>query len=108
MKKKVYQPIVRKPVAKFYYKGSHTHPVRRTVVIIEDRPDVIVGYEFRVGSTVRSRQEAMKTVRSYKKSRIAKWGDYSRLRMSSKTFLKDPEESTLERCSLLKMLREGA
>lgn len=89
--------MAKKPVARFYYQGSHTHPVRRTVLIIEERADMIIGYELREGSTVRTIKEAMKVVKSYRKDRIPNWGDYSRLRMTSKTILKNPQETTLER-----------
>ncbi len=105
---KTYDLVSSKPVARFYYKGNHTHPVRRTVLIIEDREDMIVGYEVREGSTVRTVPECLETIKSYRKDRIAKWGDYSRLRMSSKTFLKDPDASTLEREPILSMFTEGA
>ena len=105
---KVYEPISHKPVAKFYYQGHHSHPVRRTVLIIEDKEDMIVGYEFREGDTIRTVNEALRSVKSFRKDRIAKWGDYSRLRMSSKTFLKDPTESTLERFPIVSMFSDGA
>jgi hypothetical protein len=38
---KSYKPVARLPVAKFYYQGNHTHPVRRTVLIIEDTKESI-------------------------------------------------------------------
>jgi hypothetical protein len=107
-KRKTYDLVTHKPVARFYYKGQHSHPVRRTVLIIEDRDDMIVGYEIRVGDTVRTVSEALDSVKSYRKDRIAKWGDYSRLRMSSKTFMKDPNETTLERFPIMSMFKEGA
>lgn len=98
----------KKPVARFYYQGSHTHPVRRTILVIEETSDKLVGYELREGTTVRDIPEALKVVKSYRKDRIPKWGDYSRLRMTSKTVLKDPEASTLERSSIISIFREGA
>lgn len=106
--KKLYDLVMKKPVARFYYKGKHSHPVRRTVLVIEDREDMIIGYEIRVGNTVRSVSEARDSVKSFRKDRIAKWGDYSRLRMSSKTFMKDPNETTLERLPIMTMFTEGA
>lgn len=105
---KVYDLVSKKPVARFYYQGKHTHPVRRTVLVIEDRENMIVGYEVREGGTVREVSEALSCVKSYRKDRIAKYGDYSRLRMSSKTYLKDPKESTLERQPIVTMFTEGA
>jgi len=106
--KKIYDLVTKKPVARFYYQGKHSHPVRRTVLVIEDREDMIIGYEIRVGNTVRDVSEARDSVKSFRKDRIAKWGDYSRLRMSSKTFMKDPNESTLERLPIMTMFTEGA
>lgn len=106
--KKTYDLVTKKPVARFYYQGKHSHPVRRTVLVIEDREDMIVGYEIRVGNTVRTVAEALDSVKSYRKDRIAKWGDYSRLRMSSKTFMKDPNETTLERLPIMTMFTDGA
>jgi hypothetical protein len=104
----VYDLVKKQPVARFYYKGGHTHPVRRTVLVIEETPTLIKGYEFREGSTVRDADAAMLNVKSYRKDRIAKWGDYKRLRMSYKTFLKSPKASTLERFPILVMFKEGA
>jgi len=106
--KKTYDLVAQKPVARFYYKGKHSHPVRRTVLVIEDRENMIVGYEIREGATVRTVAETLGIVKSYRKDRIAKWGDYKRLRMSSKTFMKDPNESTLERSGILTMFTDGA
>ena len=106
--KKIYDLVTKKPVARFYYKGTHTHPVRRTVLVIEDRDNMIIGYEIREGGVVRDIGEATKTIKSYRKDRIAKWGDYSRLRMSSKTFMKNPDSTTLEREPIMSMFTEGA
>jgi hypothetical protein len=94
-------PIVRNlPVAKFYYQGTHSHPVRRTVLVIENTRDKIVGYELREGKTVRSLRELSKTIKTYNKDKIAKYGDYCRLTMSSKNQKKKANQSTLERLSI--------
>jgi hypothetical protein len=45
--------IRNQPVAKFMYKGSHSKPVRRTVVITELGRNTIGGYEVREGRTTR-------------------------------------------------------
>ena len=45
--------IRNKPVAKFWYKGSHSKPVRRTLVITELTRDTISGYEVREGRETR-------------------------------------------------------
>ena len=105
---KVYDLVPKKPVARFYYQGAHSHPIRRTVLIIEETEDRITGYEFRAGNVVRTREEALESIKTYRKDRIPKWGDYSRLRMTWKTFLKDPEKSTLERSGIVTMFSEGA
>ena len=106
--KKVYEIASKKPVARFYYQGTHSHPVRRTVVIIEETSTTITGYEFRCGNEVRTVNDALGEVKTYRKDRIARWGDYSRLRQSSKTFMKDPNRTTLERFPILSMFNEGA
>ena len=105
---KVYNLVSKKPVARFYYQGAHSHPVRRTVLVIEETDTLITGYEFRAGNTVRTREEALESIKTYRKDRIPKWGDYSRLRMSWKTFMKDPKKSTLERFGIVTMFSEGA
>ena len=54
MNKTKYNLIKTQPVAKFFYKGqSHTHPVRRTVAMIENTPNYIRGFELREGAEVR-------------------------------------------------------
>ncbi len=105
---KVYDLVQKKPVARFYYQGVHSHPVRRTVLVIEETENHITGYEFRTGNVVRTREEALESIKTYRKDRIAKWGDYGRLRQSYKTFLKDPKKSTLERFGIVTMFSEGA
>ena len=47
---KEYQFIENRPVARFFYKGDHTHPVRRTILIIETTDKLITGYEMREGA----------------------------------------------------------
>lgn len=97
-----YRPIKNKPVAKFYYKGTHSHPVRRTIIITENKDKVITGYELREGSLVRSVKEA--PIKSYKKSKITK---YSQLgRANHKTPGK--AKSTLKRLHLLELIEHGS
>ena len=70
-------PILHKrPVARFYYTGSHTHPVRRTVLLIETKPDYIRGYELREGGKVREFKDA--PIKTYTRSRIAPATPYER------------------------------
>ena len=66
---KFHEPVRNRPVAKFFYKGTHSHPVRRTVLIIENMPNYIRGYELREGSETRSLKDA--PIKTYRKSRIA-------------------------------------
>lgn len=107
-KRKTYELLRSKPVARFYYQGSHSHPVRRTVLLIEERANLLIGYEFRCGKNVRTRAEAVSEIKSYRKDKIANWGDYSRLTMSSANFMKDPNASTLERFPLNDFIETGA
>lgn len=107
-KRRVYDPVPKRPVARFFYQGTHSHPIRRTVLITETTPTLIKGYEFREGFTVRTREQALGKMKSYRRDRIAKWGDYSRLTMYSPGSSKNPDTSTLERFPLLVMFTEGA
>jgi hypothetical protein len=88
------------PVAKFFYKGSHSHPVRRTILVIENNRDDIVGYELREGNTVRSLKQMVNNIKKYKKSRIARYGDCSRLKNYITNKKKKANESTLQRLPL--------
>lgn len=66
---KVWKPLRNQPVARFYYKGKHTHPVRRTVLLIEVNRRWIRGYELREGSTERTFAEA--PIKTYTRKKIA-------------------------------------
>ncbi len=91
------------PVCKFYYRGEHTHPIRRTVVRIPNsNRNVITGYELREGQTVRDFSEA--PIKSYRKDQIATYGSYSRLKTSGKK----KTDTTLETHPLEILVREGA
>ncbi len=85
-----------KPVAKFFYKEGHTHPVRRTVLITKENQDFIVGYELREGKETRVGSQA--PLKTYCKSDIAKYGEYSRLTKNAK----------LNRLNLIDLVNEGA
>lgn len=106
--KRLYELVPKKPVARFFYRGTHTHPIRRTVLVIQDMPDYLVGYEFREGSTVRSLEDARKHVKRYNKANIAKYGDYSRLRQTSHGFMRREDDTTLVRESIMTMFTKGA
>lgn len=58
------------PVWKFFYKGTHSKPVRTTLAVTEVRGDVVKGYVLRRGNSVCGRlQDA--PIKSFKKSDIA-------------------------------------
>lgn len=99
--KEFYEAVRERPIARFYYKGSHSHPVRRTVLIIENKPRFLRGYELRDGSTIRSLSEA--PVKTYTKSRIAKHSELG----PAKHREAGPPETTLERLKLIDLLKLG-
>ncbi len=91
------------PVCKFYYKGDHSHPIRRTIIRIQsNNKAVITGYELREGSTIRSFSEA--PIKSYRKDQIATYGSYSRLKAKKKR----KQDSTLEMYPLETLIINGA
>lgn len=96
------------PVARFFYQGTHTHPVRTTLVLIEDRPETFVGYVLRRGRQVQTLREAIRNraVKTFSKVKIARFGDYCRLR--ERRDYTDPNKSTLRRCDLLDLVMNGA
>lgn len=95
-------------VASMFYQGNnHTHPVRRTVLVLHEDARTITGMEIREGRKVRSYAQARQHVRIYKKSEIAKFGDYSRLKASQKNAQRRNDESTLERMDFLTLIRQG-
>ena len=72
-------PILRnRPVANFKYKGSHSKPIRRQVVLTDVRRDVITGYEIREGNTTYDLSTA--PVKSFCRDKIV---DLERLSMKS-------------------------
>ena len=100
---KVYEPVSRLPVAKFYYQGNHSHPVRRTVLVVEETKEQIRGYELREGNVSRTISEVGKKIKSYRKDRIARWNDYSRLKVTAKAKRKNVTSTTLERFPIAAM-----
>lgn len=105
MDKQKYTIVAEGPVAKFYYKGTHSHPVRRTIVVIEDKPTMLVGYEIREGNEVRKMKNA--PIKSYRKDRIPNFGDYCRFKMNKKNYNKLNTESTLERMDFDELVFSG-
>jgi len=100
-----YDLVKSKPVAKFYYQGTHTHPVRRTVLVVETTPDLIRGYEVREGSLTRPYNKAL--VKAYRKDKIAKIGQCGR-RLRKRTPIHQYPCSTLARSTLLEFVKMGA
>ena len=108
IKKKDYPVVRTRPVARFFYRGrSHTHPVRRTVVLIETTSTHIRGFELREGSTVRSFKDA--PIKTFIRKNIAKIGQVDRRRKVRQT-AKNVEltKSTLVRSDLVNLVKEGA
>lgn len=101
-------PIVRNlPVADFYYRGkSHTHPVRRRILVIERTPKIIRGYELREGATKRTFKNA--PIKSYSRNRIAKISEIDKRRVLYQNTPKSKRnQSTMRTMTLLDLVREG-
>lgn len=91
------------PVARFYYQGTHTHPVRRTVLVIRSTRTLIVGYELREGSERRPFSQA--PIKSYRRNKIAGASPYQRrLHPSSR---RNRPGATLERAPLIDVVVKG-
>ncbi|RDJ35610.1 MAG: hypothetical protein DWQ19_12395 [Crenarchaeota archaeon] len=104
---KDYQFVENRPVARFFYQGDHTHPVRRTVLIIETTDRVITGYELREGSTIREFKDA--PVKSYSRKKIAKVGQLDSRRVLKRTAKQNQlNRTTLVRSDLKELIRRGA
>jgi len=92
-----YSPTKTLPVAKFYYKGTHSHPVRRTVIVVKSNPSTLTGYELREGAKTRSLKKA--PVKTYNKTKIA---TENQLRSKNRS-----RSSTLNRSRLFDLLKTG-
>jgi len=90
-----------RPAAKFFYKGTHSHPVKRTVLITEQEKEYFKGYEVREGGTVRDIEEA--PIKSFRIDKIAMTNE---LRSDNplRTKVANP---TLERMSLSQLEKNG-
>ena len=98
-------PVVRNlPVARFYYKGHHSHPVRRTVLVTESNSNIITGYELREGSDIRPFTDA--PIKSFSRGKIASVGECGR-RLRARTPKKYHAETTLDRSGLLDLVQAG-
>lgn len=96
-----YETIRNRPVAKFFYKGTHGQPIRRTVLITETDKGIIKGYEVREGNVVRDADDA--PIKSFRKDKIAK---FCQLRKGSARH-SDSTDSTLERMSKATLAKVG-
>lgn len=93
------------PVAWFFYKGSHTHPVKRTVLVREANDDYILGLEIREGATVREMEEA--PIKKYCRSKIARIRQLDKRRLLARQAI-DKNGTTLLRTSLKVLADHGA
>lgn len=107
MTRKKYALTRNQPVARFFYQGQrHTHPVRRTVLVIESTPTLITGYEMREGATTRSFGQA--PVKSYRKDRIANINEIdSRRTLRKETPRSKQKDTTLTRSDLMSFVTDG-
>jgi len=96
-----YNLVENYPVARFWYKGTHTHPVRRTVLVTESTKTHLSGYELRDGNIVRQATNA--PVKTYTRKKIAK-GRNLRARQKSVINL---SKTTLVRKSLMSLIESG-
>ncbi len=91
MSERLNEVVRNQPVADFYYKGpSHSHPVRRRVVIVNLTRTHVSGYELREGHLTREIDEA--PFKTYRRDRIATRGQCrleSKVRRVSKTRLSE-------------------
>ena len=99
-----YEPVRNNPIARFYYSGHHTHPVRRTVLLIEAKRRYIRGYELREGAVVRPLAQA--PIKTYRRDRIAPSSPYQRRNKKSARTLRGP--LTLRRTPVLDLVIRGA
>lgn len=97
-----YNLVPNLPVARFWYKGNHSHPVRRTVLVTTQDEDSITGYELREGSKIRQAKYA--PVKTYVRSKIAKTSNLRQDNPLRKTNLK---KSTLIRKPLIDLIESG-
>lgn len=104
---KKYKLVNTYPVARFYYKGGHSHPIQRTVLLTESTDTHITGYEVRAGKVVRPPNAA--PVKSFLRRKIAR---VKNMRASMKkdylVISRGPMISTLKRSRITAYLFTGA
>jgi hypothetical protein len=99
---KLWTPLRHQPIARFYYKGKHTHPVRRTVVLIETNRKWFRGYELREGSKLRNFRTA--PIKTYRKNKIANMTQLD----SRSPKRSDVSTTTLVRANYVDLIVNGA
>ena len=100
-----YKIVTKNPVIRCYYQGqSHSHPVRRTGLKIDETPKTITVIELREGNEVRDFKDGK--IKVYRKDRVARWGDYCRLRNQKPK--KEHNRTTLQRAELFDLVENGA
>jgi ABC-type transport system involved in cytochrome c biogenesis ATPase subunit len=102
---KEYSIVRNEPVAKFYYQGSHSHPIKRTVLVIENTKQYIRGYEMREGADVRH-VISQAPIKSYKKNKIAKISQ-CRKKVRDRIPNKLHTKTTYERQQLVDLIIKG-
>jgi hypothetical protein len=90
------------PVARFWYKGTHTHPVRRTVLITAQTDESFTGYELREGNAVRTENTA--PLKTYCRKKIARTHS---LRLDNPLRRSKTNRSTLVRRSYNDLTKTG-
>ena len=97
-----YKPVYNVPIAKFFYKGNHSHPVKRTVLVIDSDLISITGYELRESIEIRKLSKA--PIKTYRRDRIAKGKN---LRLNNPLRKKAKNKSTLIRKGIMYLLETG-
>lgn len=90
------------PVARFWYKGNHSHPVRRTILVTKQDKETITGYELREGRKIRPAKYA--PVKTFKREKIAKTNN---LRPDNPLRKNNQIKSTLVRKPLIDLIESG-
>jgi len=100
----VYLPVstdTKKPIAKFYYKGNHSHPIRRTVLVLKSNKENFTGFELREGCVVR--KLANSPIKTYSRNQIATYRQLG----ACKHRQAGPPKTTLRRHKTLEILLNG-
>lgn len=93
------------PVWKFFYKGNHSKPIRTTLAVVENTPNVVTGYVLRRGNEVCTKLQDAK-IQSFKKSDIACLGQVCRSATTKKS--NKAKRTTLTKHSIVDLITTGA